>query len=96
MTEKATIEDIMTSIDKLKIVSRRAAMCLDRLIEPLNERLTPLNLVIRWSEYSYVISRLEDSGLRMSCEITLDDEMYIELMAMTEDGLVEHFKFWGF
>jgi hypothetical protein len=90
-----TLQEIMSSIDKLKLVSRRTAICLNEIIEPLNERLAYINLVIRWSEDAYVISRVHDTGLRVSAEITLGDELYSELLDMSDNELLEHCKNWG-
>lgn len=95
MNKKSTLQEIMTSIDKLKLVSRRTAICLDKIIAPLNNRLADINLIIRWSEDSYVISRVHDTGLSVSAEITLDDELYAEMLDMSDSELLEYFKNWG-
>ncbi|MGP4734352.1 MULTISPECIES: hypothetical protein [unclassified Psychrobacter] len=94
MAKKATIHEIMHSIDKLKLVSDRTKICLDRMVEPLNERLEHYDMMVWWDGEEYMINQTAaDKSIGIS--FNLDDEKLLRLMLKTDRTLLRYCKNWG-
>lgn len=94
MAKKATIHEIMHSIDKLKLVSDRTKICLDRMVEPLNERLKQYDMMVWWNGEEYMINQTAaDKSIGIS--FNLDDEKLLRLMLKTDRPLLRYCKNWG-
>lgn len=94
MAKKATIHEIMHSIDKLKLVSDRTKICLDRMVEPLNDRLKQYDMMVWWDGEEYMINQTAaDKSIGIS--FCLDDEKLLRLMLKTDRPLRRYCKNWG-
>lgn len=79
------------SIAKLKKRSAKLAAQLQKAIQPLNERLEQMNMMVWWDGEDYVLNtEAADRSLGTACRI--DDQCLKHLMAMTDSKLESFLK----
>lgn len=94
MAKKATIHEIMHSIDKLKLVNDRVKICMDRMVEPLNDRLKQYDMMVWWDGEEFMINQAA-SDKSTGISFDLDDEKLLRLMLKTDKPLHRYCKNWG-
>lgn len=94
MARQGLMQEIFSSIDKLKTVNQSTSLCLQNMVEPLNERLDCFSISVRWTGDSYTIYPAESKGL-YGIEFDLDDFKLIQLMNMSNADLMNYCDQWG-
>ena len=79
------------SIDKLKKRSAKVTAQLQQAIQPLNDRLKPMNMLVWWDGEDYVLNT-EAADRSLGIDFRLDDHCLAQLMIMTDRKLVTFLK----
>lgn len=79
------------SIDKLKKRSTKLTAKLQKAVQPLNDRLEPMNMLVWWDGEDYVLNT-EAADRSLGIDFRLDDHCLAQLMAMTDAKLETFLK----
>lgn len=79
------------SITKLKKRSAKVTAKLQKAIQPLNDRLKPMNMLVWWDGEDYVLNT-EAADRSLGIDFRLDDHCLAQLMTMTDSKLETFLK----
>lgn len=79
------------SIIKLRKRSAKTATQLQKIIQPLNDRINPINMMVWWDGEEYAINT-EAANRSLGSSFCLDDYRLAQLMAMTDRQLETFLK----
>ena len=90
MTQTKTAKNL-NSITKLKKRSAKIDKQLKQAVQPLNDRLKPMGMLVWWDGEEYVINA-EAADRTVGTAFRLDDHCLAQLMAMTDRKLETFLK----